>query len=315
MYLHDMPTFKEFIEATARELGGIDPVLVEKDYWIMHCLWGLKVQGFEFYMKGGTSLSKGFGIIDRFSEDIDIMITPPGDLGVKTGRNHMKEAHIESRSKYYDYLRDKIKIDGLIEVVRDKEFDDDKMRNGGLRLMYPTNYESIPDLKDGILLEVGFDKVHPNKEVDITSWLMDKTKKLNRLDKFKDNTAIKISCYLPEYTFVEKLQTISRKYRLQQLSGDLPTNFMRHYYDIYQLLDEQVVLDFIGCEDYLAHKDYKFKTTEEKDLTKNDAFIIKDTDTRAIFEKAFKATEGLYYRDRPTLVEILKRIEVFLEKL
>jgi hypothetical protein len=36
-------------------------MLVEKDYWIMQSLWGLQAQGFVFELKGGTSLSKGFG--------------------------------------------------------------------------------------------------------------------------------------------------------------------------------------------------------------------------------------------------------------
>jgi hypothetical protein len=43
--------------------------LVEKDYWIMHCPYGLSTQGLSFELKGGTSLSKGFGIIQHFSED------------------------------------------------------------------------------------------------------------------------------------------------------------------------------------------------------------------------------------------------------
>ena len=38
---------------------GVDPVLVEKDYWLMHCLWGLQAQSLRFKLKGGTSLSKG----------------------------------------------------------------------------------------------------------------------------------------------------------------------------------------------------------------------------------------------------------------
>ena len=42
----------------------------------MHALWGLQQQGYEFELKGGTSLSKGFKIIDRFSEDLDIHINP-----------------------------------------------------------------------------------------------------------------------------------------------------------------------------------------------------------------------------------------------
>jgi predicted nucleotidyltransferase component of viral defense system len=52
------------------EQRGIDPALVEKDYWIMHSLYGLQKLGLTFELKGGTSLSKGFKIIDRFSEDI-----------------------------------------------------------------------------------------------------------------------------------------------------------------------------------------------------------------------------------------------------
>lgn len=161
MFLHEMKSFDKFIETVAKEKNGMNASLVEKDYWIMHSLWGLKHQGFEFYMKGGTSLSKGFKIIDRFSEDIDIMIVPPVKLKVKTGRNQISPAHIQSRSNFYDYLKDKISIPGISEIVRDTEFDDDKMRNGGLRLIYKSLFDPVKGLKEGILLEVGFDKVSP----------------------------------------------------------------------------------------------------------------------------------------------------------
>ncbi len=315
MFLHEMDKFKEFVETTAREMNGMNPSLVEKDYWIMHCLWGLKTQGLEFYMKGGTSLSKGFGIIDRFSEDIDIMIVPPKELNVKTSKNHMKEAHIKSRADFYDYLKDKINIPGIKEVVRDKEFDDDKMRNGGLRLIYEPLFGPVEGLKDGILLEVGFDIVTPNRPVNISSWLVEKTIELSKYNDFDDNRANDIDCYLLEYTFVEKLQTVSRKYRIQQAKGEKPANFLRHYYDIYQLLDQKCVQDFIGTEEYLKHKDFKFKNNEEKDLTKNDAFIIASDETKEQFEKAFSSTDSLYYKKRPTLKEILDKLSSLLTKL
>ena len=70
-YLHEHKDFKSLLDIVADEMG-IEAGLVEKDYWIMHTLYGLKKQGFQFELKGGTSLSKGFQIIDRFSEDIDI---------------------------------------------------------------------------------------------------------------------------------------------------------------------------------------------------------------------------------------------------
>jgi len=56
-FLHECRDFAQLIAIVA-EQRGIDPVLVEKDYWIMHCLWGLQAQGFRFELKGGTSLSK-----------------------------------------------------------------------------------------------------------------------------------------------------------------------------------------------------------------------------------------------------------------
>lgn len=59
----------------------------------MHCLWGMQQQGFQFELKGGTSLSKGFNIIERFSEDIDIQIHPSEDDNVKVGKNHDKDSH------------------------------------------------------------------------------------------------------------------------------------------------------------------------------------------------------------------------------
>src|SRR5580700_8702038 len=114
-YLHNHKQFSDLIRIVA-EQKGIDPALVEKDYWIMHSLYGLQKLGLTFELKGGTSLSKGFKIIDRFSEDIDIRVEPPADRGVKTGPNQNKPAHRKSREDFYDWLSDHIKIDGILKV-------------------------------------------------------------------------------------------------------------------------------------------------------------------------------------------------------
>lgn len=85
--LHELEESKGLFEIIADDMG-IEPYLVEKDYWIMHALWGLQQQGFDFELKGGTSLSKGFKIIDRFSEDIDIKIMPNVGDKIPTGVVH-----------------------------------------------------------------------------------------------------------------------------------------------------------------------------------------------------------------------------------
>src|SRR3954469_15307783 len=129
-YLHNHPQFADLIRIVAAE-KGIDPALAEKDYWIMHSLYGLQQLGLTFQLKGGTSLSKGHKAIDRFSEDIDILIESPRGREVKTGLNHNKPAR---RRQFYDWLADeKIKIDGFVSVERDTSFDNARLTSAGIR--------------------------------------------------------------------------------------------------------------------------------------------------------------------------------------
>ena len=311
-YLHNHPQFAELIRIVATE-RGIDPALAEKDYWIMHCLYGLQRLGLTFQLKGGTSLSKGHKVIARFSEDIDILIEPPPERGVKTGLNQDKAAHIESRKQYYDWLaNDKIKIDGITTVERDTAFDDDKFRSGGIRLRYPTEVPALAGLREGVLLEAGFDTVAPNEPKNISSWLYD-----HAVGKVAiiDNRAKAVPCYDPRYTFVEKLQTISTKYRKQQEFGDSPAEFMRHYYDVYCLLDRPEVQEFIGTDAYEAHKKKRFRGGDNTNIAENQAFVLGDPDTRKLYTRAFAGSTALYYGSTPTFEQILGRIGEWIDGL
>jgi len=149
-FLHNHRNFPDLLRIIENETG-ILPGLIEKDYWIMHVLNGLKKQGLGFELKGGTSLSKGYKIIHRFSEDIDIHITPPADLGVNENPKNTKEKSVESRRNFYDWLAENIKIDGIVSVQRDTAFDDKKYyRSGGIRLFYDGKAPAVDGLKEGI---------------------------------------------------------------------------------------------------------------------------------------------------------------------
>jgi hypothetical protein len=126
-----------------------------------------------------------------------------------------------------------------------------KFFSAGIRLFYTGTTETVDDLKEGVLLEVGFDDVTPNEPKDISSWAYDYA--AGKIDII-DNRAKTVACYDPRYTFVEKLQTISTKFRLQQKSGESPVVFMRHYYDVYSLLQRRDVQEFIGTDAYKTHK-------------------------------------------------------------
>lgn len=306
IYLHDDPDFYDLIRIISNKMD-IVPTLVEKDYWIMHCLYGLQQAGKTFYLKGGTSLSKGFQIIDRFSEDIDILIEPHAEHNdVKYGKNQDKPLQRESRRKYYEALSNELEIDGINQVVRDTEFDDKsgKYRSAGIRLYYKTSLEIPLDLKEGILLEVGFDKVEPHRLLTISSWAYDYAKAKNLT--YLDNRAQDVPCYLLGYTFVEKLHAINKKFEQEQNGKGFDANFMRHYYDLYKLLSVKDVTGFIGTEEYSEYKNRKFKG---KKL--NQASYLDNPEVFAAYEKRYEKSKTLYYKKKPQFEEIMKILREF----
>lgn len=311
--LHEIDDFSDLIAVVA-DARGIDPGLVEKDYWIMNALWGLQQLGFRFELKGGTSLSKGFKLIHRFSEDIDILIHPDGDLPV--GRNHTKSAHVAQRQAFFDGLVDRLPIPGFIAAERDPEFDDPsgQMRGAEIRLRYPEINPLPEGVKTGILLEAGFDQVTPNRPCVITSWAWDQAAAAG-VEGLIDSRALDVPCYEPGYTFVEKLQTVSTKYRQQQERGTMPNNFLRHYYDLYGLLEDESVQAFIGTSAYFEHKARRFRQADQPDLRQNPSFLLNAPGVRETYEAAYERTRALYYEDRPSLSEILERLDVWLDRL
>ena len=311
--LHDLGDFSDLITVVAADMK-IDSGLAEKDYWIMHALWGLRQFGCRFELKGGTSLSKGYQLIHRFSEDIDILIHPQGAL--PTGRNHDKPVHIEQRREFFDGLVRQLDISGFLRADRDQAFDDPtgRMLGAGIRLIYPELNPLPAGLKAGVLLEAGFDRVAPNQARLISSWAYDRAVASGVPDLI-DNRAVDVLCYEPGYTFVEKLQTLSTKFRQQQASGEMPVDFMRHYYDVSCLLEDEGVKAFIGSPEYLAHKADRFRGGDELDLRRNEAFRLSDPATRRIYADAYERTRALYYRDRPSLDAILAQLDAHLDRL
>jgi hypothetical protein len=314
-YLHQHKEFLALLRIVGDE-NEIEPALIEKDYWIMHSLYGLQKLGFQFELKGGTSLSKGYRIIDRFSEDIDIHIKPPPELNINENPKNIKPKNVKARSEFYDWLVNAIKIDGIVSIARDHTFDDHVYyRSGGVRLFYQTQTDVIIGLKEGILLEAGFDTVTPNFNCTISSWAYEKAKD-NKFIKILDNRAIDIACYHPGFTFVEKLQTIATKFRQEQADGVPRPNLMRQYYDVYCLLENEMVKNFIGTPEYEAHKIDRFPS---KDLAipiaENRAFLLDDADFRSSFSKRYEDTAALYYRGQPDFDLLLERIHDNLKNL
>ena len=158
----------------------------------------------------------------------------------------------------------------------------------------------------GISLELGFDDTTPNRPVTISSWAYDLASGSNVA--VVDNRAINVPCYLPAFTFIEKLQTISTKYLRWSDSGSFPSNFLRHYYDVYCLLALPEVLEFVGTPEYAARKLQRFRTGDEQVIARNPAFLLENRTEFSRFEAEYQKTAALYYEGQPEFSAILARI-------
>jgi Nucleotidyl transferase AbiEii toxin, Type IV TA system len=131
----------------------------------------------------------------------------------------------------------------------------------------------------------------------------------------KDNRAHDVLCYHPGHTLVEKLQTVSTKFRKQQISGIFSENFMRHYYDIYRLLQDSQVQLFITTQEYAEHKLKRFRDGDDPNIVRNEAFLLQDPFVRNQYREQYNLSNSLYYKEKPSFDEIMELIHLFVRKL
>ena len=96
-----------FTEAAARK--GVQPIIIEKDFWVcwtLKRLYEIKELKDNITFKGGTSLSKAYGIIERFSEDIDLTIAKPY-LGVEGENDPAKATGTNKRNALLENLKER----------------------------------------------------------------------------------------------------------------------------------------------------------------------------------------------------------------
>lgn len=90
---------------------------------------------------------------------------------------------------------------------------------------------------------------------------------------------------------------------------------MRHYYDVFCLLKNPEIQNFLGTDAYHKHKERRFRTGDNKNIGLNEAFILSDKKTRKRYEDQYTQSKSLYYHDKPSFEEILGLIRDNLSKL
>jgi hypothetical protein len=169
---------------------------------------------------------------------------------------------------------------------------------------------SVPEgVKDGILLEVDFDTVAPNRQCNISSWAYERAAAAG-IDKLAGNRAMSVACYEPGYTLVEKLQTISTKYRKHRKTAACPRTSC------------DTTIMSTACWGTSRSRSSSgrqlissFPAAEDKDIAKNEAFVLSDEAVRATYASAYAETSALYYQGQPPFADLLARIKEYAPTL
>lgn len=219
MYLHrDRETFRDIV-GQAADSSGRTPAVVEKDYYVTLILKLLSEQLDKCVFKGGTSLSKGFHVVDRFSEDIDI-----------TFNEHIGESR---RKKLKNVVLKGISEELGMPVANWEDIQSDRDYNA-----YLFSYESVFGLWDDRLpqyvkLETALGSYSfPTQVVEIRNYIGDYLEGRGRTDLAEQFSLGRFSMNLQslERTYIDKVFALC-DYYLQGRSKCCS----RHLYDIYKL--------------------------------------------------------------------------------
>ena len=242
--LRDSPDALAVAAARVAGATGIPMAHVEKDFWVTEVLRGVAHRsadtGVSAVLKGGTSLSKAFGLIRRFSEDVDMIIVVPGQsMGMDNSCLKSFAAAAEAAT-------------GLAAVVNPDTATKGVKRT--VTLTYPT--EMPPGaLRPGVLLELAArGGTMPTVRRTVTSLLAQHGSGVGLDVGFAEATPFTMHVLALVRTLVEKLMIVHHA----ATTGDATEQerLSRHYYDIWCLLNDTDTVEALSDTpaDVLAHE-------------------------------------------------------------
>ena len=287
MNLHlDKDNFEGAIVAAA-DYFEIPEIFIEKDYWVTYALYELFHSDVKdlIVFKGGTSLSKCYGVIKRFSEDIDIVVV----------KNHTDSGNaLKERLKNVTNVID----NSILEVVPD---DPTTNKKGSIRkIIYSYPKVGVKgtygEVRENIALEVShLGNTEPNVIKPIRTLIADYIKTTLNIELITlfGLVDFKVRALSVERTFCEKIISLVRFSYTENPLEDL-SNKVRHTYDLHLLMELDTIRDFVNSN--------LFDTMLLQVAKDDDKAIPNDKDWLFVHPK-----EALIFRETTTVWETLKK--------
>jgi hypothetical protein len=305
---------------------------VEKDFWVgwvLDALFnGLQAGGPRLLFKGGTSLSKAFGLISRFSEDIDITVFRQ-DLGQpveveelealsgKKRRARLEEIRVACQKYIAGPLSEQLQTIAAAVITDGKfklELDPDDKDGQSLLFWYPAAaVQPKPGdyIRSAVKIESGAKSaLDPNVTASVTPYVAADVANL-RLQV--DN----IITVRPERTFWDKVMILHGLRQWHAKRGELRhegQRVSRHYYDVYRLLqadtghawraDQALANDCARhARMFFGSPDLGLGTAAAGTFT-----LVPGEGMRAALAKDYEAMAGMIFGEVPELSDVLQAI-------
>lgn len=300
------------------EKTGLPSSAVEKDWWVtlsLNIIFSLSYSK-NIVFKGGTSLSKAWNLIERFSEDIDLVIDRKhlgfeGELSKTQVKKLRKASCSFIGSEFYKDINEaliKLGVQDYELVVQEtKDTDTDPLI---IELQYKSLTETSDYLRPRILIEVGARSLmEPVENKPIISMVSEEFSELPFAE-----TEITIPVVSPKRTFLEKIFLLHEEFqkdtkfiRVERMS--------RHLYDLEKLMDTihgtEALTDIELYNTIVAHRK-NFNAIRGIDYANHNPQLIKIIPPEATIKewgKDYKTMqESMFYGDTISFDKLMVRI-------
>jgi hypothetical protein len=316
MKLHENKTlFRQAVQFTADQMN-IPAIYVEKDYWVTYALYTIFNNdiGRDTVFKGGTALSKCYNMIERFSEDIDLVVLR------RQGETDSKlKSKLKAISTVVETVLPEVDIEGITHKM-----------GMNRKTAHSYNKEFKGDygqVRDVIILEstwLGYYEPYTTKS--IVSFVGQMMLNTNQSDIAKENGLLPFDLLAlePIRTICEKIMSLVRFSYGENPIDDLKKK-IRHTYDLHQLLQQDEFLKFFQSTDFdemllkVANDDVASFRNNNNWLNYHpkEALIFKDlenvwSELKTIYNGDFK---NLVYGELPKEEAVLETLKMIQERL
>lgn len=309
MRLHeDKKLFQEAVRFTAQQMGILE-IYIEKDYWVCYALKQIFTSPVAEYsiFKGGTALSKCYKIIERFSEDIDLVVIKSEEETPNQLKNKIKKI-----SDVVNDILPEIPINGVTQKMG---------MNRKTAHSYSQNFKgNFGQIRDVIIVEASWlGYFEPNEKRSIRTFIsemMEKNYQQEMIETF-GLEPFEVSVLNPKRTFCEKIMSLVRFSYTENPIQDL-RNKIRHIYDLHKLLINNKINLFFESEEFPQMLE-KVRQDDVLGYKNNNDWLSQPIKNALIFrdlENVWKDLSNVYHTDfRPLVYGDLPKENEILDTL